>query len=382
MAFLLTQLKRKYVNLRGYHTRRLLLVIESDDWGSIRMPSRAVFEKLQEMGDAPERDAFLSNDCLESSRDLENLYDVLRSVRDKNGRPAVFTANFAVANPDFDRIDWRKGLYCYEGIRDTYRRYHPEEDVLTCIRRGMAEGIFFPQLHCREHLNVNRWMKALRAGAQDVQTAFANRMIGIGASFSENNPFGYMDAFNTICSTDAELAEILEDAAGMFRELFGFDSETFVASCFVWNAALERKLEQLGIKGIQSATWQNVPVNEGGSFRLKRRIRYTGEKNRFGQVYTVRNCSYEPAYQQNPEACVQQCMEEIDRSFANRKPAVITSHRFNYIGEINLKNAERNLAGLKELLARVVKKYPDVEFVTSSELYRVIQTKDKEGRSA
>ena len=69
MAFLLTQLKRKYVNLRGYHTRRRLLVIESDDWGSIRMPSRAVFEKLQEMGDAPERDAFLSNDCLESSRD-------------------------------------------------------------------------------------------------------------------------------------------------------------------------------------------------------------------------------------------------------------------------------------------------------------------------
>ena len=190
-----------------------------------------------------------------------------------------------------------------------------------------------------------------------------------------------MDAFNTICSTDAELAGILEDAAGMFRELFGFDSETFVASCFVWNAALERKLNQLGIKGIQSATWQNVPVSEGGACRLKRQIRYTGEKNCFGQVYTVRNCSYEPAYQQNPEACVQRCMEEIDRSFANRKPAVISSHRFNYIREINPQNAESNLAGLKNLLALVVKKYPDVEFVTSRELYRIIQKKDKEGRS-
>lgn len=382
MAFLLTQLKRKYVNLRGYHTRRRLLVIESDDWGSIRMPSRAVFEKLQEMGDAPERDAFLSNDCLESSRDLENLYDVLRSVRDKNGRPAVITANFATANPDFDRIDPLKGIYHCESILETYRRYYPTEDVFSHIQKGISEGIFFPQLHCREHLNVSRWMKELQDGKPDVQTAFENRMIGIGASFSEDNRFGYMDAFNTVCSTDEELAAILEEAAGRFRNIFGFDSETFVASCFVWNQALERTQARLGIKGIQSASWQNIPLGIEGKNQLKRRMHFTGEKNRFGQVYTVRNCTFEPAYQQDPEESVQRCLKDIGRSFADRKPAIITSHRFNYIREINPKNAEGNLAGLKELLAQVVKKYPDVEFVTSNELFRIIQKKDKEGRAS
>lgn len=85
MAFLLSDLKRRYVSIRGYHTSRRLIVIESDDWGSIRMPSRAVFEKLQRLGDTPERDAFLSNDCLESRQDLESLFQVLRSVRDKGG---------------------------------------------------------------------------------------------------------------------------------------------------------------------------------------------------------------------------------------------------------------------------------------------------------
>ena len=62
MAFLLTDLKDKYIALRGFHTNRRLIVIESDDWGSIRMPSRDVFAKLQRMGDHPERDGFLSND--------------------------------------------------------------------------------------------------------------------------------------------------------------------------------------------------------------------------------------------------------------------------------------------------------------------------------
>lgn len=93
MAFLLTDLKNKYIALRGFHTNRRLIVIESDDWGSIRMPSRDVFAKLQRMGDHPERDGFLSNDSLESEYDLDELYQVLTSVHDKNGRSAVITAN-------------------------------------------------------------------------------------------------------------------------------------------------------------------------------------------------------------------------------------------------------------------------------------------------
>ena len=50
MAFLLTDLKDKYIALRGFHTNRRLIVIESDDWGSIRMPSRDVFAKIAENG--------------------------------------------------------------------------------------------------------------------------------------------------------------------------------------------------------------------------------------------------------------------------------------------------------------------------------------------
>ena len=37
---------RLATNLRGWKTRRKLLVIESDDWGAIRMPGRQAWERL------------------------------------------------------------------------------------------------------------------------------------------------------------------------------------------------------------------------------------------------------------------------------------------------------------------------------------------------
>lgn len=373
MAFLLTNLKDKYVALRGFHTNRHLIVIESDDWGSIRMPSYDTFVKLQRLGDHPEQDAFLSNDCLESEYDLKKLYQVLGSVHDKNGRPAVITANFAMANPDFDEIDIESENYKYESILDTYKRYYPENDVFEYVKKGLSKGVFFPQLHCREHLNVNRWMKDLKDKKKDALMAFENKMIGINASFSEDNVYGYMDAFNTVWSSDRELGKVVADAVEMFNKLFGFRSETFVASCFVWNSKLEAELARLGVKGIQSSPWQYEPVGTNGKYSLKRRIHFTGERNLYSQIYTVRNCGYEPAYYQNPDECSRKCIMEVEKSFQQRKPAIITSHRFNFIHEIQHENAERNLEGLRSILLTVKERYPDVEFITSPELVKIME---------
>lgn len=376
MAVLLTELKNKYTQLRGFHTNRHIVVIESDDWGSIRMPSKETFRKLQEVGDCPSKDPFLSNDCLESELDLRNLYAVLEGVRDMRGKPAVITANFAVANPDFERINKISSFYAYESIIDTYKRYYPEEDVLRVIQDGISSGVFFPQLHCREHMNVNRWMQALTSGNEDVLIAYQNKMIGINASFTPDNIFGYMDAFNTVCSTDDELAEIITDAARMFEEIFKFKSETFVASCFVWNFALEKQLDRLGIRGIQSGVWQNESCGSMGVYRLRRKLHFTGERNSLGQIYSVRNCNFEPAYGNDARRCAEICLSEIEKSFKAKKPAIISSHRLNFISKINPKNAERNLEALGCLLESLLKKFPETEFMTTPELFRIMEKQE------
>lgn len=377
MAAILTDLKNEYIAKRGFHTDRHLLIIESDDWGSIRMPSVQTFKRLQACGDHPEKDGFLSNDSLETEKDIIALYDVLTSVCDKHGKPAVMTANFVMANPDFDRIDIAAGRYAYEPFWETYKKYGISSDILRLIKEGINDHVFIPQLHCREHLNVNRWMNALREGQPDAKLAYDHKMIGVFASFSELNKYGYMDAFNTDQTSITELGLILGDAVTLFNNAFGYQSKTFVASCFVWAKEFEKKLIEHGIIGIQSAPWQNCSIGKNGNYKLKRKIHYTGQKNKTGQIYTVRNCGYEPAYFQNADACVSKCFAEICHSFDNKKPAIINSHRFNYIGTINPKNAENNLKGLHRLLIQVKARYPDVEFISSSELVEVIKQEGK-----
>ena len=38
--------RKELYNIPGWHTRRHLVVIESDDWGSIRTPSKAVYNEF------------------------------------------------------------------------------------------------------------------------------------------------------------------------------------------------------------------------------------------------------------------------------------------------------------------------------------------------
>ena len=377
MAFLLTQLKDFYTKTRGFHTDRKLIVFESDDWGSIRMPSKKTYEILKALGDNPDEDAFLSNDCLENESDLQALYAVLSSVTDSKGRTPILTLNFATANPNFDKIDYEKGHYEYEPFYETYEKYYGKNNILSIIKEGYEKKLILPQLHCREHLNVGRWMRDLKKRKSDVVLAFEYRTMGLGKSFHILNKFGYMDAFNTDCSTDKELKEIIDDAVKIFVDVFGYRSSTFVASCFVWNDYLEDCLAQNGIYYIQSSAWQNKPIGKDGKYQLKRIIRYTGQKNKNKQFYSIRNCSFEPAYHQDPQACVERCLNEISVAFKAKKPAIINTHRLNFIGSINPKNRENNLLGLKSLLKSIIEKYPDVEFISSEELFTEMARENK-----
>ena len=98
------QLAKYYINLRGWKTKRKIVVIESDDWGSIRMPSKEVVELFKSKNYPLEINKFTLFDGLERQVDLEELFKVLESHKDKNGNNPVVTACSVVANPDFEKI--------------------------------------------------------------------------------------------------------------------------------------------------------------------------------------------------------------------------------------------------------------------------------------
>ena len=57
------------------------------------------------------------------------------------------------------------------------------------------------------------------------------------------------------------------------------------------------------------------------------------------------------------------------------KPATISTHRVNYVGFLHPENRERTLHKFEELLRTMLKKWPDIEFMTSMELGDLISMK-------
>ncbi len=72
------KLKQHLNNIPGWRTKRRIVVLESDDWGTIRTPSREILERLRKEGIEVDKCHYMRYDSLESEEDLELLFDVLK----------------------------------------------------------------------------------------------------------------------------------------------------------------------------------------------------------------------------------------------------------------------------------------------------------------
>lgn len=361
--------------LPGFHTGRRIVVIESDDWGSIRMPSRTVRDRLTREGFTIDRCAFSTYDCLASSDDLEALFDVLTSVKDSRGRYAVVTANAVTCNPDFERIKADHYEHYYsEPFTETLKRYPASHRLSFRLwQQGIKLGIFHPELHGREHLNVTRWLTALQAGDPVTRMSFDQQHFGLSDKTTDRLRVRYMDAFcNTSAESQATEKEIIEQATALFTELFGYRPASFIAPCYIWRDSLEQSLADNGITQIQGLSLQQIPVSTD-PVQVKTRFHYTGQRNLLGQHYTVRNAFFEPYKDNTSDRWTAECLRRIAVAFRMRKPAVISSHRINFIGSIEPEFRDRNLQLFRELLLGIVKQWPDVEFMSSRELGELIE---------
>ena len=77
LRILKSKVKGNISNAKGWKTKRKLLIIESDDWGSIRIPSRKVYHDFVKKGFGVEHSLYNRFDALASEEDLEALYNTL-----------------------------------------------------------------------------------------------------------------------------------------------------------------------------------------------------------------------------------------------------------------------------------------------------------------
>lgn len=357
-------------NIPGWRTNRKIVVIESDDWGSLRMSSNEAREYLIARGLNLEKGAgarYNMFDTLASKEDLQHLFEVLSSVKDKNGESAKITAVSLVANPDFEKINANNfEFYHYEPFTKTLDR-HNKQGAFELWQEGKRENIFIPEFHGREHLNVQSWLRALQEGDKEALLAFEQEIWG----YNRKKGIGFQAAFDLEYASDIKAQKgILKDGLSLFEAIHGYKAQFFVPPNGPINNHLEKVAAEGGIEFISTPKLQNEVLGAG---KTRKHFRYLGKKNKHNQIYITRNAFFEPSGAKNDQ--VYSCLKEIEMAFNFRKPAIISSHRVNYIGSLNERNRIDSLEKLASLLYKIIKRWPDVEFMSSSQLGEVIRNR-------
>lgn len=357
-------------NLRGWRTRRKLLVIESDDWGAVRMPSKRAWSSLLKAGIRVDQSAFDTVDCLEKREDLDLLFNELDRHVDANQRRPVFTSNMVLANPDFDAI--RESGFEQYSHRDLWRSYehYNGESNKDCWSQAITGGYVLPQFHAYEHLNVPLWMRDLYEGRSATRIAFDHDFFGLTSRTSSNDQRNYLAAYWAESESDLKLVlKRLDQGLAEFKKAFGRASKTFVACNYILPRQAESTLFQAGVRSIQSQRGQFSPSGVDASGKVLRT--FTGKIYPSGVLRTVRNVLFEP-FLGGSKDWVSASLRQISSSFLLGKPAVISTHRANYVSGLSTSNRDNNLRKISDLLEQVLKTWPEVEFISSEELYELI----------
>lgn len=353
------------------------MVFESDDWGSVRMPSVNTLDKLVVAGlDVKGLDScrYNLNDTLASAEDLTALFETLSGYRDQYNRPAAFTPVTVVANPDFEKIrahDFKN--YYFEPFTSTLERYYGGNSVFKLWKEGMVQEIFRPQFHAREHLNVAEWMRALQAGDAETLLAFDNGCWGFNNKNISGSAISFQAAFDLYDPADLQVqATAITEGLNLFESLFGYRASYFVPPNGPFNNQLQKVAADAGIRFMYADRLQTEPLGLG---KEKKSFHWLGLRNRHQQLYITRNCFFEPG--KRGKDWVSTCLKNIETAFRWQKPAVISTHRVNYIGALHAANRQHGLEQLDHLLKAILRNWPAAEFCTSDELGNMIADSGK-----
>lgn len=365
-------MRKIFSNLLGWRTNRKIVVIESDDWGSFRFKDAQTRDKF--LSPAQQKTCWMSyNDSFESAEDIQELFKVLNSNKDKNNESAKFTFLMNPSNPDFKKIrDSNFTRFYNEHFIQTLEKRKDGEKILNLYKDGLNKNIIEIGFHGREHLNVHLWMNDLQKGDKAALLGFENNMWGFSKSYFPELKQSYRSTFDM--SSLAELPLLVEnirEGLQIINKTFDQKTTYFLAPDGPYHLTLNKELSKNGVKYIGLPKLHQNPTEKG---ILNTHLFWIGKRTKAGLTIITRNVIFEPSSPRKVD-CVMAALSDIKVAFKSKKPAIISSHRANYIGSLNKENRTKSLAKLSCLLNNIVKMWPEVEFMTSTQLGELIRKK-------
>jgi hypothetical protein len=356
-------------NIPGWRTPEKLVVFAVDDYGNVRLDSALARDRLNEAGlDMGNR--FDKFDSLETRQDLEALFKVLSSVSDSQGRNAIFTPYALCANPDFESLSTGKQGYCHEILPRTFKRLAETQrgaydGAWALWQEGIRLGLLKPQFHGREHLNVELFERKLKAADVALGVNLENYSMSALGHEASMPGVGFTHAFGLWDRSEIiQHREIIDDGLKLFEKVFGFASSTFTPPAQQLHPELYTFVESLGVEAIDKPL---RCVRRLHRDKAVREINVLGRKRGQDHVTVVRNVVFEPTDDAAFDS-VKLALDQVAAAFRWRRPAIISSHRVNFCGHIDPENRKQGLCALQQLLDGIVRRWPDVEFVSADEL--------------
>jgi len=358
-------------NIPGWKSNRKLLAFAVDDYGNIRLSSPDAKRKLNHK-DIKLKGRFDQFDALDTKQDYEKLFAVLQSVKDKNNKPAIFTTYALESNVDFDETI-KQSTFVPEDLDIAYARLTKEDPAnfdgaYNLLLDGIKQGLLRPQFHGREHLNVSLFNRHLSENNHELLVNLKLKSLTGIPNHEELPIVRFSEAFSFWNKNEIENHKsIIKDGLNRFEKVYGYRSNTFTPPAMLIHPELYSFLENEGIQAIDKPRSHQVHLGNGIYQKEKNTL---GIQKKQNHVTMVRNCMFEPN-SKNID-WVNFTFDQIKAAFFWGKPAIISSHRVNFCGLIDPENRKNGLATLEKLLEKIVKTYPDVEFVSIDELAAII----------
>lgn len=341
----------------GVRVNRPVIIIESDDWGMWRGP-RNIRNEIQKFGNT----RIWSQDLLETTKELDDIYELLTSFSSRFERTPILTANFITANPDFQKT-------INENYSDLFLKplHESNPELIAKYKEGIQKRVLFPGYHGRFHFNAEKYLKNLQTDTLS-QEIFKAQFHGGLNNLSE---FGWdLHSEYIHWGTGQVIPDLLlwiKQGFDEFEKMFGFLPQTTIPPQYVFNRQVINTFSSLGIASIQGTNMMQHKSKTG----IKLQTNFPqgivfNEKT----VGLGRNVKFEPS-RGIRDWTAKYALKKIDFLVKEKMPIVIDSHRINYTGSF----ADKGLEELYALLAGTERHDP--LFLTSHELAASILNEGK-----
>jgi hypothetical protein len=344
------------------------VAIESDDWGLCgEGKNRAAHDRLSARGYSMDSEGEKLNytNTLETTEDLEGLYQTLGAISDSLGRNPILTANFIMTNPCYSKIqEARYTKYHFMPITEGFPGgWASRNSVVDAWRSGIQRKLLIPEYHGFSHFNHSMWLTGLKRGDKRLLDFFKEEMFTTSVQHPTISEYGILKSNSVVYPPLWTQYRDIKLGCEIFRKAFNRYPRSTIPPHDVSNPQTLVAFAKAGIRQVQSERRRLTGIL--GVRPPRPRSMFNAVARVITQLTLVFR-GYRNVRLEQDEVEGDMALESSVEIMRNGRPVAVGSHRQNYVSGIEPRNAEKGRRRLAAYLSGLSED-PKLVFLSSFE---------------